>query len=189
MAHFLIHRVSRVHLQVFVLPLFCVSVLRRQGVLMGLGSSLLYLHTKWQTYSFFTLRRSGVLIIYWVRNECKQPYESSWTRVNGHTEIPFEPSQVLLNQQTVASIIGYAIEDAFLAFEDDWCMIPQKIQRWFRMFFLLWTLSYVERCVQIISVLSLLGQRWRVCNVYGLSMVFIKKSLWTSCGVHHTTAG
>ena len=49
-----------------------------------------------------------MLMIYWVRNECKQPYRSSWTRVNDHTEIPFEPSQVLLNQQTVASIIGYA---------------------------------------------------------------------------------
>ena len=118
-------------------PCLCVSVLRRHEALMGLGSSLLYLHTKWQTHSFFTLRRSEMLMIYWVRNECKQPYRSSWTRVNDHTEILFEPSQVLLNQQTVASIIGYAIEDALLAFEDEWCMIPQEIQRWFRMFFLL----------------------------------------------------
>jgi hypothetical protein len=42
-------------------------------------------------------------------------------------EIPFKPSQVLLNQQTVASIIGHAIEDTFLAFEDEeWCLIPER---------------------------------------------------------------
>lgn len=51
--------------------------------------------------------------------------ERSWTRVNGHTEFPFKPSEVLLNQQTLANIIGYAIEDAFLAFEDEeWWLSP-----------------------------------------------------------------